>query len=130
MISWLTWPVEWLTRRLSKRRVLKIQEALGDARYVDAQEWARLNGISREEAQQELERAARAGLLKQMFLYEGEDSPITFVVPESRLGTPVHLSETGYFGEDDDRELMVSKHRSRPVYVAARGLAHRRAHVG
>ena len=130
MISWLTWPVEWLTGRLSNQRVRKIQEALGDARYVDVQEWARLNGISREEAQQELEQAARAGILKKMFLYEGADSPITFVVPESRLGTPVQLSETGYFGEDDDRELVVSKYRSRPVYVNPRGLAHMRAHAG
>ena len=130
MISWLTWPVDWLLGRLSNRRVRKIQEALGDARFVDAQEWARLNGISREEAQQELEQAARAGILKKMFLYEGADSPITFVVPESRLETPIQLSETGYFGEDDDRELVVSKYRSRPVYVAARGLAHRRAHAG
>jgi hypothetical protein len=130
MISWLTWPVDWLLGWLSNRRVRKIQKALGDARFVDAQEWARLNGISREEAQQELERAERAGILKRMFLYEGADSPITFVVPESRLGKPVHLSETGYFGEDDERELVVSRHRSRPVYVDARGLAQRRAHVG
>lgn len=130
MISWLTWPVEWLARPLSRWRVRKIQRALGDARYVDAQEWARLNGISREEAQQELERAAREGVLKKMFLYEGGDSPITFVVPESRLGTRVQLSETGYFGEDEDRELLVSKHRSRPVYVAARGLVNTRAHAG
>jgi hypothetical protein len=120
MTSWFTWPVDWLARRLSGERVQQIQEALSEDRFVGTQEWAQLNRISPDEAEQELERGVKSGILKKMFLYEGSDSPITFVVPEVLLGRRVRLSDIGDFSEEEDRELLVSRNRSRPVYVAAR----------
>jgi hypothetical protein len=93
---------------------------LGEAGYVDAEEWARLNRISREEAEEELERGVKSAILKKMYLYEGPDSPITFIVPEDHLGKTVRLSEVGFFGGDEDMEVLVSKYQSRPVYVDAR----------
>jgi hypothetical protein len=119
MGSLITWPVEWLARQFGGRRARALQAALGDARFVDATEWARLNRISREEAQDELERGVRSGYLERMFLYEGADSPVTFVVPEARLDTLIQLSEIGDFSEEEDRQLVVSRFRSRAVYVAS-----------
>jgi len=116
MISWLTWPIDWLARELSVRRLKELQGALGDSVYVDVKEWARINHISTKQAQQELERGVKSNILKKMFLYEGDDSPVTFVIPEERLDTSIKLSELGCFGEED-RELLVSRFRSRPVYV-------------
>lgn len=136
MVSWITWPVERLAGWLSDRRVRKIQKALRkDERYVDAQRWASLNGISREAAQQELERAEHAGVFKKMFLYEGSDSPISFIVPASWLGRRIRLSEIGYFGDDEgtdveDREVVVARSRTKPVYVAAGEPAGTRAYAG
>lgn len=118
MISWLTSPVDWLARKLSQRRAQEIESALGDARYIEPEEWARLNGISLQEAKEELERGVKAGALEKMYLYEGEDSPTNFLVPESLLDKPVRLSEIGDFSEDEDREVVASRYRSRPVYVA------------
>lgn len=121
MISWLTWPVDWLVQFFIGWRVRKIKKALEqeEARFVDAKEWAKLNHISAEKAERELERGVKSGILEKMFLYEGSDSPITFVVPETRLDKPVWLSELGDFSEEADREVLVSSFRSRPVYVAA-----------
>jgi hypothetical protein len=119
MISWLTWPIEIIARLLSRRRVDQIREELRDARYMDAAEWAKLHHIEEPAAEQELERGVRAGFLKKMFLYEGNDSPINFLVPETTLDKTIHLSEIGDFSEEEDRELTVSRLRSRPVYVAA-----------
>ena len=121
MTSWITLLADRLARGRGRRRMEDIQEALGEAGYVDALEWARLNRMSPEEAEEELERGVRIAILKKMYLYEGADSPITFVVPETHLDTMVRLSEIGYFGGDEDRELLVSKYHSRPVYVDARG---------
>ncbi len=118
MISWLTWPVDWLARKLSRRHVEEIQKALGDARYVEPEQWARLNDISPDEARDELERAVKAGVLEKMYLYEGGDAPTNFLVPEALLDKPIKLSEFGYSGEEQDNEVVASRLRSRPVYVS------------
>jgi hypothetical protein len=119
MTSWLTWPVDWLARKLSERRIEEIESALSDARYVDETQWARLRHISKDEAREELEMGVKAGALEKMFLYESADSPITFLVPENLLDKPIRLSEFGDFSESEDRQIVVSRLRSRPVYVAA-----------
>jgi hypothetical protein len=121
MSSWLSWPADWLARRLTRKRAESISRALRGTSFVDAKEWARLNEISPEEAHEELERGVKVGILARAFLYEGADSPITFVVPEDRLDTPVRLSEIGDFSEEEDRDLVVSRFRSRPVYVSTGG---------
>src|SRR5688500_17596339 len=111
MISWLTWPVDWLARKLSRQRVQEIQKALDEARYIDAAHWARLSNISQEAAREELERSVKAGLLEKMYLYEGDDAPTNFLVPETLLDKPVKLSEIGYFGGEQDYEVVASRLR-------------------
>jgi hypothetical protein len=116
MTSWLTWPIDWLARELSVRSLKELQGALANSVYVDVNEWARINHISKRQAQLELDRGVKGNILRKMFLYEGGDSPVTFVIPEERLDAPIKLSELGCF-EGEDRELIVSRFRSRPVYV-------------
>jgi hypothetical protein len=126
MTSWLTWPLDWLARRVSRHRVEEIKKALEEkarvdeeeTSFVDAEEWAQFNHINKDEAEEDLERGVKNGILERMWRYEGSDSPITFVVPESWLNKPVLLSDIGYVG-DDDREVVVSPYSSRKVYVAA-----------
>ena len=121
MLSWLTWPVDWLARRVSKPRAQELQTQLGDARYIDEGEWASLNHIDKEQAKAELEKAVKAGVLQRMYLYEGSDAPGDFLVPEELLNTPIKLVDVGYLDEDEDRMVTATRLRSRPVYVAAEG---------
>jgi hypothetical protein len=121
MTSWLTWPVEWLARRISHQRALELQKKLGDARYIDVDEWARLNNIDKKQAEEELENGVKSGVLQKAYLYEGHDAPINFLVPERLLDHSIKLSDIGFSDEDEDRELLVSRVRSRPVYIAATG---------
>jgi hypothetical protein len=119
MISWLTWPVKLIARLLSLVRAHQIEESLADARYVEAEEWAHLKKITTEQAEEELEQGVKAGVLEKMFLYVGSDSPISFVVPEKLLNKKIRLSEIDDFSEPEDREILVSSKRAKPVYVAA-----------
>ena len=121
MLSWLTWPVDWLARKVSQPRAQELQAALGDARYIDENEWASLNHIDKEQAKAELEKAVRAGVLQKMYLYEGSDAPDNFLVPTELLDTPIKLVDVGFIDEDEDSTVTVSALRSRPVYVAAEG---------
>ena len=129
MTFWLTWPVEWLARRFSHQHISEINKKLGDARYIDSAEWARLNNITKQQAEDELESAVNEGILEKAFLYEGHDSPVNFLVPENLLGTPIRLSDIGVFDEEEDREVIASRLRSRPVYVAASGGAYSYVHA-
>ena len=121
MLSWLTWPVDWLARTVTQSRAQEIQKALGDARYIDVDDWASLNNIDKEQAKAELEKAVKAGILQRMYLYEGSDAPGDFLVPEELVDTPIKLVDVGFIDEDEDRTVTASKLRSRLVYVAAEG---------
>ncbi len=121
MLSWLTWPVDWLARKVSEPRARELQAVLGDERYIDEEQWAALNRIDKEQAKAELESAAKAGVLQRMYLYEGSDAPDNFLVPEELLNTPIKLVDVGFVDEDEDRTVEASGFRSRPVYVAAEG---------
>jgi hypothetical protein len=121
MLSWLTWPVEWLARKLSQPQTQKLQAELGDARYIDVDTWASLKHISKERAKQELEAAVKAGVLDRMYLYVGSDAPGDFLVPEELLGQPIKLVDVGFIDEDDDRTITPTALGSKQVYVAAEG---------
>ena len=121
MLSWLTWPVDWLARTVTQSRAQEIQKALGDARYIDVDDWASLNNIDKEQAKAELEKAVKAGILQRMYLYEGSDAPGDFLVPEELVDTPIKLVDVGFIDEDEDRTVTASRLRSRLVYVAAEG---------
>jgi hypothetical protein len=121
MLSWLTWPVDWLARTVTQSRAQEIQQALGDARYIDVDDWASLNHIDKEQAKAELEKAVKAGILQRMYLYEGSDAPGDFLVPEELIDTPIKLVDVGFIDEDEDRTVTASRLRSRLVYVAAEG---------
>jgi len=123
MLSWLTWPVDWLARKISEPRVRKLQAALGDERYIDTDTWAKLHHMKKEEAQHELKAAVKAGILQEMYLYIGDDAPGDFLVPKEYLDQPIRLADLGFIDEDEDRTIMVSSLRSRPVYVAPEGEA-------
>ena len=129
MISWLTWPVEWLAQRFSHQHLSMLKKELGDARYIDIDAWARLNEIDKRQAEDELESGVKSGVLQKVYLYEGHDAPINFLVPENLLGTPIKLSDIGFIDEDEDREVIASRLRSRPVYVAATGEADQYVHA-
>lgn len=123
MLSWLTWPVDWLARKISQSQVEKLHAALGDERYIDTATWAELHHMSKEEAQHELEAAVKAGILQEMYLYIGDDAPGDFLVPKEYLDEPIKLVDLGFIDEDEDRTITASSLRSRPVYVAAEGEA-------
>lgn len=121
MLSWLTWPVDWLARRISRPQAQKLQAELGDARYIDETEWAALKHIDKEQAKAELENAVTAGILQKMYLYIGGDAPADFLVPKELLDTPIKLVDVGFIDEDEERTVTATALRSRPVYVAAEG---------
>lgn len=123
MLSWLTWPVDWLARKVSQPRAQELQAALGDARYIDAADWAALNHVDNDQAKAELDNAVKAGVLQKMYLYEGSDAPSNFLVPEDLLDTPIKLVDVGFIDEDEDHTVTASRLRSRPVYVAAQDQA-------
>lgn len=101
-------------------RLDDIDEALHrtDDRYIDVRGWSRIRGISAEKAKDELDRATEGGFLERCYLYEGTDSPITFVAPAEFLDRSIRLSDIGYIGEDDDREILVDRYQAREVFVA------------
>lgn len=123
MLSWLTWPVDWLARKFSQPHVQKLQAALGDERYIDTDTWAKLHHISKERAKQELEAAVKAGVLQEMYLYVGTDAPGDFLVPKEYLDQPIRLVDLGFIDEDEDTTITANSLRSRQVYVAAEGQA-------
>lgn len=123
MLSWLTWPVDWLARKLSQPRVRNLQAALGDERYIDTATWAKLHHIDKHQAKQELDAAVKAGILEEMYLYIGDDAPGDFLVPKEYLDQPIRLADLGFIDEEEDRTIIASPLRSRPVYVAAEGQA-------
>lgn len=115
MVSWLTWPVDWLALKFSGRRIEEIKKSLGSAGYVDDELWSRVRQISEKQAHEELERGVKIGYLERMLLYNDEPADISFVVPEESAGQKVSLSGAGYFSDD---EVTISKYLKR-VYVAA-----------
>jgi hypothetical protein len=129
MISWLTWPVEVLAQLFISDRTAqiqkKIEEKLGDARYLTVDDWAEIHGVPAEKAEQQLEAAVKAGALEKMYLHRG---PIDFVVPANRLETDVRPEELGVAGEDED-PIFVSKFKTEPVYVAPGEVGHTTRHA-
>ena len=123
MLSWLTWPVVWLARKINQPRVRNLQATLGDERYIDTATWAKLHHIDKQQAKQELDAAVKAGILEEMYLYIGGDAPGDFLVPKEYLDEPIKLVDLGFIDEDEDRTIVASSLRSRPVYVAAEGEA-------
>jgi hypothetical protein len=87
-------------------------------RYLDADLWAGIRGITLEEARLQLEAGVEMRLLEKCLLYEWPDAPVRFLVPPSQLGLKVRLSDIGYIGEDDEREVTVSANRVRTVFVS------------
>lgn len=110
------WP--WIAARFFRLREIESFIESTDERYLDAATWARIRGISIDEAARQLEEGLRLGHLEECLLYEWPDSPIRFLVPDSYLGRTVRLADVGYIGEDDQREILVSPNRVRRVYIA------------
>jgi hypothetical protein len=123
MLSWLTWPVDWLARKISEPRVRKLQAALGDERYIDTDRWAKLNRINKQQAEAELDAAVKAGILANMYLYLGDDAPGDFLVPKEFLDQPIRLVDLGFIDEDEDLTITARSLSSKQVYVAAEGQA-------
>ena len=123
MLSWLTWLVDWLGRTITQPRAQELQAALGEARYIDADTWADLNQINKEQAKAELDAAVNAGVLQQMYLYTGSDAPGDFLVPKEFLEKPIKLVDVGFIDEDETSTVIAAQLRTRPVYVAAEGQA-------
>jgi len=96
---------------------IQTEQTIGRAQYIDEATWAKTQHITIDQAKKELEAGVQNGELQKMFLYEGSDSPITFLVPEDMLGQSVSLSELGYSGEEENQQILISPLRSRPVYV-------------
>lgn len=111
--------LRWLVLR-NPRRLAEAQrfvETTGE-RYIDADLWAGIRGITPEEARCQLEAGVKMRLLEKCFLYEWSDAPVRFLVPESQLGSRVKLCDVGYIGEDDEREVIVSANRVRTVFIS------------
>jgi hypothetical protein len=113
------WP--WLAEHFFRLREIETFIEKTNERYLDAQLWASIQGITPDEAESELLQGVRSGKLQRCLLYEWSDSPVQFIVPEEYLGRKIRLSEIGYIGEDDRRQIEISPFRVRPVFIATAG---------
>ncbi|HEY1754422.1 MAG TPA: hypothetical protein VGG72_03435 [Bryobacteraceae bacterium] len=111
------WP--WLAKRFFRLEEIERFVATTGERYLDADLWAGIQGISTDEAELQLQEGVRAGRLQQCFLYEWSDSPVQFIVPRDFIGRKVKLAEIGYVGEDDTRTIEISPFRVRAVFITA-----------
>jgi hypothetical protein len=111
------WP--WLAKRFFRLEEIERFVATTGERYLDAELWAGIQGISAEEAEQQLLEGVKTGRLQQCFLYEWSDSPVQFIVPSDYVGRKVKLADIGYIGEDDSRVVEISPFRVRPIFIAA-----------
>ena len=100
------------------KEIEKFIETTGE-RYIDAQLWADIQGVSIAEARAQLMEGVARRYFDECLLYEWSDAPVRFVVPAHYLGRTIRLSEIGYHGDDYDREVTISAYRVRKVYVAA-----------
>jgi hypothetical protein len=118
--KWLNntlWPI--LAKRFFRLQEIEAFIKATDERYLDAEMWAKIRGISVEEAKSRLDLGIKMNYLQECLLYEWPDSPVPFITPKSYLGKHIKLSEIGYSGDDDQREVYISPHRTRVVYVAS-----------
>jgi hypothetical protein len=106
-------------KRFFRLREIESVLASTDDRYLDAHSWATMRGISEREAQDQLLYGVKLGHLERCYLYEWSDAPTRFVVPESYLGKTIRLSDVGFIGEDDWKEVELSPYRVREVFIAA-----------
>jgi hypothetical protein len=120
-------PNKWLALRLWPRiaarffHLREIERYIEDMneRYLDAVTWAKIRGISIDEAAQQLEEGLKLHYLEECLLYEWPDSPIQFLVPKDYMGRTVRLSDMGYIGENDQLEVVISPNRVRKVFIAS-----------
>ncbi len=116
--------LRWLKTKvlywLARRRVSGVQQFIDTTgeRYLDANLWAQMRGITHDQARAQLEAGVQMHLLEKCFLYEWPDAPVRFLVPTSELGHKIKLADIGYIGEDDDKEIVISPNRVRTVFVA------------
>jgi len=108
----------WVLRRFG--RLDKIQSALSETngKYLDASTYARILGVSESKARRVLQEGERRGLFKRAYLFVSSESPMPLVIDDSELDTNVRLSDFGYIGDDDDREIFLSKFNAREIYIA------------
>jgi len=109
----------WIAARFFRLNEIEKFIESTDERYLDASSWAKIRGISIAEASRQLEEGRKLRYLDECLLYEWPDAPVRFLVPDTYLGRTVRLSEVGYIGDDDQREVLVSPNRVRKVYIAA-----------
>lgn len=110
----------FILRRFFRLREVEEFVSRTGERYLDAKGWASMRGISENDALAQLTYGVNSGRLERCYLYEWSDSPVAFIVPESSLGQSVRLSDIGYIGEDDWREIYVSPTRVRTVFIATK----------
>jgi hypothetical protein len=122
-LSWQWLKSSFLLWAVSRRpdRVAAAQRFIDSTneRYIDADLWAGMRGISIQEASAQLETGVQMHLLDKCALYEWNDSPVRFVVPASQIGRTVRLADIGYIGDDDEREIFISENRVRTVFISA-----------
>lgn len=92
-------------------------ETISFPHYIEEKEWADAKRMPLNEAREELETLTKEGKLQKMFRYDGSDSPVSFLVTEEMLDTSIRLLEIGDFGEDNDREIIISRMRTHTVYM-------------
>lgn len=110
--------LRWLGARFySVSRIQKALSRTGD-RYIDVEGWRDLRGVNEEVAKRELALGVQLGHFERYYLYEWDDAPVPFVVPERFLGKSIRMSDVGYIGEDDDLEIHLARNRVREVFVA------------
>lgn len=117
--SWRRRIWKWFAERFMRSKQIEEVLARTQERYLDAIGWAAIRGISEIEARKELLQGVTLGYLEQCFLYEWPDAPTSFVLPTDYVGKTIRLSEVGYIGDDDWREIDISPNRIRAVFIAA-----------
>ena len=85
-------------------------------RYLDVQSLKAIAGISTGEARRQLRAAAAAGKLERRYMLATTGVPVSFFC-EEELGKTFRLSELGFVGDDEGKEVFVNPNDVTEVFI-------------
>ncbi len=86
---------------------------------MDVAEYASIEGITKDVAAAELAEAVNRGFLTRMYMFpRSSELPLSIVVAPEDVGRTVTLADVGYIGDNEDREITLSSHDAKEIFVA------------